>query len=107
MPLDITLTMTQPVDVFSSNITHNLNRMVSALGLYREIWKSETVGINFAHQLIPVLEDAIHKMKSNPEFYQAFDSPNGYGKYSDLLNWLEEYLAACKQYPQAVITVSR
>lgn len=107
MPLDVTLTMTQPVEVFSANITHNLNRMAAALGVYQEIWKSDTVGINFAHQLIPVLESTIQKMKYNPEFYQAFDSPNGYGKYSDLLAWLEEYLDACKQYPEAVITVNR
>lgn len=107
MALDVTLTMNKPVEVFSSNITHNLNRMVAALGVYQEIWKSETVGINFAHQLIPVLQDAIYKMKNNPEFYQAFNSPNGYGTYSDLLAWLEEYLSACKQYPEAVITVTR
>jgi len=81
--------------------------MATALGIHEQIWKPDSVGITTANQVIPHLEEAIRKMKDNPEFYRAFDSPNGFGKYDDFLAWLEEYLVACNKYPNATVTASR
>lgn len=52
MSLDITLRAVRPVDVFSSNITHNLNAMAEAAGIYRQIWRPEEIGIKTAVELI-------------------------------------------------------
>lgn len=60
-----------------------------------------------AEQLIEPLEKAIADMKARPEYYEQFNSPNGWGTYKDFVPWLEKYLAACKEYPDAVVEVSR
>ena len=67
----------------------------------------EENGITTAEQLIEPLEKAIADMKARPEYYEQFNSPNGWGTYKDFVPWLEKYLAACKEYPDAVVEVSR
>jgi len=32
---------------------------------------------------------------------------NGWGLYEDFVPWIERYLAACEEYPEAIIRVSR
>jgi len=48
MGLDISL-MTS---VYSANITHNLNEMAGAAGIYKYLWRPEEVGIYYAENLI-------------------------------------------------------
>ena len=35
------------------NITHNLNKMADAVGLYEVLWKPDEIGITTASQMIP------------------------------------------------------
>jgi hypothetical protein len=107
MSLDVYLTATVPTTVFSANITHNLNSMAEAAGIYEYLWRPDELGITKAGELIAPLEKGLRKMKRNPKRYKLFNSPNGWGTYDDFVPWIEEYLAACKQYPQAEIEVSR
>lgn len=93
-------------EFFSANITHNLIDMADAAGIYALVWNSEKSGIDKAAQLIKPLTDAIALMKSDPARFEAFNSPNGWGLYKDFLPWLERYLAACIQYPEAKVSVS-
>lgn len=67
----------------------------------------EENGITTAEQLIEPLEKAIADMKARPKYYEQFNSPNGWGTYKNFVPWLEKYLAACKEYPDAVVEVSR
>ena len=46
-------------------------------------------------------------MKARPEHYKKFDSEYGWGLYIHFLPWVEKYLEACKNYPDAEISVSR
>ncbi len=92
---------------FSANITHNLGRMAEEAGIYGIVWCPEENGIDKAAQSIAPLTTAMALMKSDRTRFEAFNSPNGWGLYENFLPWLEEYLAACIEYPEANVTVSR
>lgn len=92
--------------VFDANITHNLGSMAEEAGIYKHCWNPEEIGITEARQLIEPLEKAIAMMKADPKRFEAFNSPNGWGLYEHFVPWLEQYLEACKQYPDATIRVS-
>ena len=85
------------------NITHNLNKMADAIGLYEVLWKPDEIGITYAFQMIPFLEKGIKKLKENPEKYKTFNAPNGYGKYEDLVRFCDSVLHWCNKYPDSVI----
>lgn len=109
MSLDVYLTRVQPSEVFSANITHNLNKMATAVSerFYQAVWRPEEIGITVAGELIEPLTTGLEALKADPERFRAFDSPNGWGTYKDFVPWLEKYLAACKEYPDAAIRTSR
>lgn len=93
--------------VFEKNITHNLNRMAEAAGIYNALWNPEKIGITKASQLIPILEEGLAKLKSDPEEYKEYNPDNGWGKYENLVDFTEDYLKACKELPDADISVSK
>lgn len=94
-------------DVFSANITHNLANMAREAGIYGIVWRPEDNEIERAEQMIELLEEGIALMKADRMRFKVFDSPNGWGLYENFLPWLEEYLAACKEYPDATVSASR
>ena len=93
--------------VFDANITHNLNKMADAAGIYEACWRPEEIGATKAGDIIPILEKGFEDMKARPEHFKKFDSENGWGTYKDFLPWVENYLNACREYPDAIIEVSR
>ena len=118
MSLDIWLTIKKPaceccgrqaeeIEVFEANITHNLTTMAAKAEIYIHVWRPEAIGIKKAGDLIDPLEKGISDMKARPEFYKKFGAPNGWGTYGDFVPWLEEYLQACKNDPEAEIGISR
>ena len=107
MALDVSLTVTKPVQVFEANITHNLGEMASEAGLYEALWMPEVFRARNAADLIVTLEQGIDKMKKDPDFFRQFDAKNGWGTYDQFVPLLEKYLAACKENPEAQIGVSR
>lgn len=107
MSLDVYLERVQPVEVYSANITHNLNKMAEAAGIYEYLWRPDEIGITTAAQLIGPLEAGLALLKSDPERFEAYNSPNGWGLYKHFVPFVEKYLEACKEYPDATVTVSR
>lgn len=107
MSLDVTLKKVMPTEVYSSNITHNLNKMAAAAGIYEVLWRPEELDLKYASELIPLIEEGLNKLKADPDYYKTFNSPNGWGKYEDFVPFVEEYLAACKENPDAEVSVSR
>ena len=97
----------EAAEYFWANITHNLNEMASDAGIYEAVWRPENIGIEKAAQLIQPLEKGIALMKSDPERFKKFEPSNGWGGYDDFVPWLEKYLAACREYPEARVQVSR
>ena len=107
MSLDVYLMVTKPTEVYEANITHNLNTMADAAGIYDALWRPDENGLVKAGQLIPILEKGLADLKERPEHFKTFDSPNGWGKYIHFVPWVEKYLEACKENPDADVRVSR
>jgi len=93
--------------VFDTNVTHNLTGMAAAAGIYEVVWCPEEVGITKAGDLIAPLERGIFAMKANPKLFEKRNPPNGWGSYEGFVPWLERYLDACREYPDAEVSVSR
>lgn len=94
-------------EFYWANITHNLGKMADEAGIYKALWRPNENGFTRAGEIIQVLESGIEDMKKRPNYYRQFDADNGWGTYRDFVPWLEKYLAACKEYPDAFIRVSR
>jgi hypothetical protein len=107
MSLDVYLTATRPTTVFEANITHNLNVMAEAAGIYKHLWRPEELGITKAGDLIFPLEAGLAALKADPPKFEALNPSNGWGRYCDFVPWVAEYLEACRKNPDAEISVSR
>jgi hypothetical protein len=93
--------------VFECNITHNLGEMAKKAGIYLELWRPEEIGKTKANELIEILKKSLKELKRRPAFYQKFEPINKFGCYKDLVYFVENYLEACKKYPEAKIEISR
>ena len=93
--------------VYNANITHNLGDMARAANLYGPVWRPEENGITTAGQLVEPLLTGITELESNPAYYRSLEPENGWGKYTDLLKFLREYMNACASWPKAVVYASR
>lgn len=112
--------------LYSSNITHNLNRMADEAGLYEALWrpymlkteidfgddhsteyKFEEENPSKAHELIAVIEKGLADLKAKPKHYEKFNSSNGWGMYEHFVPFVETYLEALKEFPDADVEVSR
>jgi hypothetical protein len=107
MSLDVSLTAVRPTEVFSANITHNLGEMAEKAGIYKACWRPEEIGAEHASDIIPLLEKGLEDLKARPEYFKQFNAPNGWGLYENFVPWVEKYLAACKENPDAKISVWR
>ena len=92
---------------FTYNITHNLTTMAEKAGIYYQLWRPEEVGITRAKQLISHLDQGLRLLKDNPEVFKQYNPENGWGSYEGLVEFVEKYLAACEENPDAVIEVCR
>jgi len=107
MSLDVYLTAVRLTTVYDSNITHNLGVMAERAGIYKCLWRPEELEITKAEQLIKPLEDGLEFLKSSPEIFIPLSPKNGWGSYEGLVQFVEKYLEACKENPDAEIEVSR
>jgi hypothetical protein len=94
-------------EVFHANITHNLNKMADAAGIYEALWRPEEVGISTAAQLIGPLTAGLVLLRSDPERFKVLNPPNGWGNYDILVEFVAGYLQACIKEPEALVRVSR
>lgn len=98
---------TRRPNLYWANITHNLNRMAGEAGIYEHLWRPDEIGITTARQLIEPLHKGLVLLRSDPARFRAFDAPNGWGLHEHLVSFVAEYLAACEEYPDATVRVSR
>lgn len=94
-------------EVYWANITHNLNMMADEAGIYKALWHPEEINATKAKDIIELLTKGLDLLKFDPPRFKKFDSSNGWGLYEHFVPWVEKYLAACKEYPDAMIRVSR
>jgi hypothetical protein len=97
----------ETTSVYSDNITHNLNRMATEAGIYEHLWRPDEIKIAYANELIEPLREGLHRLKSEPEKYKKLNPENGWGSYDVLVRFVENYLNACYEYPDADVEVSR
>ena len=109
MSLDVWLTkpVTTVAEVYSRNITHNLNRMADAAGIYQHLWRPDELGITTAGELIEPLAEGLANLNADPGTFEKLNPENGWGSYEGLVNFVTEYLAACREHPDAAVRVSR
>jgi hypothetical protein len=114
-------------ELYWANITHNLGEMADKAGIYEALWRPHRLkeGYNIpekdhetewkfeeenpstAKDIIPLLEKGLADLKERPEYFEQFNSPNGWGTYKHFVPFVENYLKACKEYPDAIISVDR
>ena len=114
MSLDVDLIVTQPVSVYSGNITHNLGAMAGAvvlsngMTLYDVLWRpDEQQGLKFARDISDLLDEGWNILLADPEKYKKHNPPNGWGSYDGLCNFVYKYRNACCYNPDAELRVSR
>lgn len=93
--------------VYWANITHNLGKMAGEAGIYEALWRPEEIGKKRASEIVELLEKGLTDLKTRPEHFEKFNSPNGWGMYKNFVPFVEKYLEACKEFPDAIIEVSR
>lgn len=113
-------------ELYWANITHNLGKMAGKAGIYEALWRPYRLRKDFketdnydeeykfeksvvihAKDIIDVLEKGLKKLKSKPVYFEKFNSENGWGMYEHFVPFVEKYLEACKENPEAIIEVSR
>lgn len=93
-------------ELYSANITHNLNKMAKAAGIYEHLWRPDEIGVEIAHQLIEPLTIGLGKLMSDPEYYRTYNPENSWGDYDGLCEFVFNYIKACQKYPDAKVEVS-
>ena len=93
--------------VYWANITHNLGQMADKAGIYEALWRPDEIGKEKASEIVELLEKGLNDLKERPEYFKTFNSPNGWGMYEHFVPFVEKYLEACKDFPDALIEVSR
>ena len=93
--------------IYWANITHNLNRMAKAAGIYEVLWRPDEAGYTHAQQLIEPLKEGLEKLKADPKHFEQFNASNGWGLYGHFVPFVERYLEACIINPDAEVSVSR
>ena len=94
-------------EVYSANITHNLNRMAGEAGIYNHLWCPDEINITKAKALIEPLRQGLHILKNEPERFKKFNPENMWGCYEGLVSFVEKYLNACYKYPDADVRTCR
>lgn len=106
MSLSVTLKI-ESEEVYWSNITHNLGEMAEAAGIYKHLWRPEEIGISKAKELIEPLTIGLEKMKADPPYFERYNASNGWGLYKNFVPWIQQYISACIENPEADVSVSR
>jgi hypothetical protein len=114
-------------EVYDANITHNLGEMADKAGIYEALWRPHRLkeGYNIPEddrdteydyecstttlgkEIIPIIEKGLADLKARPKYFEEFNSPNGWGMYEHFVPFVENYLNALKEYPEAEVIVSR
>lgn len=107
MSLELSLVKLNPSVVSSWVVTHNFTKLARAVGIYYDLWSPDKMGIKTASQLIIPLQEAVLKIKENPERFRQYEEPLGNWTCEDFVRWLEHVWEACLENPQASVHVDQ
>lgn len=94
-------------EVYHDNITHNLNSMAVAAGIYDPLWRPDEIGITKALDLIEPLGKGLAKLLADRKAFEVHNPSNGWGTYDGLVKFVSGYLKACIDNPTAEVRVWR
>lgn len=125
----------QPSGIYTANITHNLNKMADAAGLYDALWHpalivagpevakqirdlegqrqwsdADASRVQFmakARDLVEPLRVGLARLRGDPQRFEALNPASGWGDYAGLVRFTSDYLAACEKHPESTVRVSR
>lgn len=92
--------------LYDDNITHNLGEMADKAGIYKALWQPEEIDAKYAKDIIPIIEKGLADLKARPDYFKRFNSSNGWGMYKHFVPFVQKYLNACKENPDAEIHIS-
>lgn len=115
MSLDVSLMITQPTEVYTANITHNLGVMAREVKLsdgntlYNILWRPDECIPPYtkADEISELLDEGLNILLSDPEKFKQFNPENGWGDYEGLCNFVYKYRNACWDNPDAKLEISR
>ena len=70
-------------------------------------WQARLACTNTYGVLIEPLRAGLAKLIAEPDRFRAFNPANGWGDYEGLVAFVQEYLHACEENPDADVSVSR
>jgi hypothetical protein len=105
--LDVYLSAVRQTTIYDSNITHNLGAMAKEAGIYEHLWRPDEIGITKAAQLVEPLRSGLELLRSDPARFEKHNASNGWGMYKHFVPFVENYLKACEENPDADVSVSR
>ena|ERR1700693_3609125 len=98
---------TRSKELYHGNVTHNLVLMAQLAGLYDCLWRPDEHGMTLACHLIDPLSKGYAELNKNFEKYYEMNPTNGWGSLDGLIQFVNNYLDACKKYPNAHVRVCR
>lgn len=84
-----------------NNMTSNLSKMWTEAGAPLRDFKGKQ-----ALEVLPLLQQAVDRLKDDPFYYRTLEPDNGWGNYDNCVEFLERILAACARDPLARLVVS-
>ena len=114
-------------EVYSANITHNLGEMAGEAGIYEALWRPHRLKPGYdipeddhraewayedansvkAHEIIEIIEKGLEDLRARPNHYKQFNSSNGWGMYENFVRFVDKYLIALKEFPEAQVECDR
>lgn len=91
---------------FHAHTTHNLIDMAVEAGLYKPLWRPHENGLFQAIQLVVPLTTGLQALVDEPERFQKLNPPSGWGNYDGFVQFVREYLEACRANPEARVSAS-
>lgn len=97
----------EQVQHFWENMTSNYSGMWDEAGIrLRDYAYRDDEHAAKAADLIPDLERAVTAMEADPDRFAAMNPENGRGSSESALRFIRHILAACREYPEALVYVS-
>jgi hypothetical protein len=81
--------------------------MAAEAGVYEVIWRPAEAGVHAADDVRDKLRAALVLLKREPERFRKLEPANGWGTVEGFIDFVDEYLRACEENPDAEVTVSR
>jgi hypothetical protein len=92
--------------VFDKDLTANLLTMAREADLEQAIWNPEIIGAFQAGDVLPHLIKGVKELIGDSEKYQQYNPSNGWGTYFTLVVFVQRYIAACLNNPEAQIIIA-